>query len=65
MKVYRVNYFKGKEIIFSLMYTSKKSAFRDVEYFKSGDATDIWMMVYVPDRSGCLKIESNEMVWEK
>lgn len=67
MKVYKLNFFVGKDVRLSSMYTSKKAAQKDVDFFSRGDFTDIWMMVYGPSKAepGCLIVESNECVWEK
>lgn len=69
MKVYQINLFKGNSLIVSMMYTSKKMAMSDVDFFSksNGDVTEIWMRVYVRDENapGYLMVETNECVWEK
>ena len=67
MKIYQLNFFKGKDLHLSMMYTSKKAAQQDVDFFSRVDFTDIWMRVYIPHPAcpGCMQIESNECVWEK
>lgn len=69
MKIYQLNLFKGSNLFVSMMYTSKKMAMSDVDFFSrsQGDVTEIWMRVYVRDEEnpGYLMVEENECVWQK